>query len=65
SGLAGKVDAYDRRRATTRPYRNQRDTDRFGRSEFYGWSEDTARQYAVSLRGDFGAFVRSKNFNLD
>jgi nitroreductase/FMN reductase [NAD(P)H] len=63
--LAGKIDAYDRRRATTRPYRNQRDTDRFGRSEFYGWSEDKARQYAVPLRADFGAFVRNKKFNLD
>ena len=48
-----------------RPYRNQRDTERFGRSEFYGWSEDKARQYAVPLRADFGAFVRNKNFNLD
>lgn len=65
SDLAGRIDAYDRRRAATRPYRNQRDTARFGRDEFYGWSEDKARQYAVPLRTDFGAFVRSKNFNLD
>lgn len=65
NGLAGKIDAYDRRRAATRPYRNQRDTERFGRSESYGWSEDKARQYAVPLRADFGAFVRAKNFNLD
>jgi nitroreductase/FMN reductase [NAD(P)H] len=65
SGLSGKIDAYDRRRAALRPYRNQRDTERFGRNEFYGWSEDKARQYAVPLRADFGAFVRGKNFNLD
>jgi nitroreductase/FMN reductase [NAD(P)H] len=65
NGLAGKIDAYDRRRAAMRPYRNQRDTGRFGRSESYGWSEDKARQYAVPLRADFGAFVRAKNFNLD
>jgi nitroreductase/FMN reductase [NAD(P)H] len=64
-GLAGKIDAYDRRRAATRPYRGQRDTERFGRSESYGWSEDKARQYAVPLRADFGAFVRARNFNLD
>jgi nitroreductase/FMN reductase [NAD(P)H] len=63
--LAGKIDAYDRRRAATRPYRGQRDTGRFGRSESYGWSEDKARQYAVPLRADFGAFVRARNFNLD
>lgn len=65
SGFADKIDAYDRRRAVTRPYRNQRDTERFGRSESYGWSEDKARQYAMPLRADFGAFVRAKKFNLD
>jgi nitroreductase/FMN reductase [NAD(P)H] len=65
SDFAGKIDAYDRRRAATRPYRNQRDPQRFGRSEFYGWSEDKARQYAVPLRADFGAFVRAKEFRLD
>jgi nitroreductase len=56
---------YDRRRAAVRPYRNQREVERFGRAEFYGWSEDKARQYAKLLRADFGAFVRSKGFRLD
>ena len=65
NGLAGKIDAYDRRRAATRPYRNQRDPERFGRAEFYGWSEDKARQYAVPLRADFGGFVRAQGFHLD
>lgn len=63
--LGAKIDAYDRRRAAKRPYRNQRETERFGRNEFYGWSEDKARQYAVPLRVDFGAFVRAKGFRLD
>ncbi len=63
--LAQQIDAYDRRRAATRPYRNQRDVARFGRAEFYGWSEDKARQYAVPQRADFGAFVRGKGFHLD
>jgi len=63
--LAAKIDAYDRRRAARRPFRNQRDMERFGRSDFYGWSEDKARQYAVPLRADFGAFVRAKGFRLD
>ena len=63
--LYTKIDAYDRRRAARRPYRNQRDTEHFGRTEFYGWSEDKARQYAVPLRTDFGAFVRAKGFRLD
>ncbi|MGA8971440.1 MAG: nitroreductase family protein [Pseudolabrys sp.] len=60
-----EIDAYDRRRAATRPYRIQREPQRFGRNEFYGWSEDKARQYAVPLRADFGAFVRAKGFHLD
>jgi hypothetical protein len=62
--LSAKIDAYDRRRAARRPFRNQRDIERFGRSDFYGWSEDKARQYAVPLRADFGAFVRAKGFRL-
>jgi nitroreductase/FMN reductase [NAD(P)H] len=63
--LTEKIDAYDRRRAALRPYRNQRDPQRFGQSGFYGWSEDKARQYAVPLRADFGKFVRGKDFHLD
>ena len=63
--LAAQIDGYDRRRAASRPYRNQRDPGRFGRAEFYGWSEDKARQYAVALRADFGAFVRAQGFHLD
>ena len=65
NNLAAEIDAYDRRRAATRPYRNQREPERFGGNEFYGWSEDKARQYAVPLRADFGAFVRAKGFHLD
>jgi FMN reductase [NAD(P)H] len=63
--LAREIEAYDHRRAAMRPYRDQRDAERFGRSEFYGWSEDKARQYSVPLRADFGAFVRAKGFHLD
>lgn len=63
--LAGQIEAYDRRRAATHPYRSQRDIARFGRAGFYGWSEDKARQYAVPLRADFGDFIRAKRFHLD
>jgi nitroreductase len=63
--LAAQIEAYDRRRAASRPYRNQRDPARFGRAQFYGWSEDKARQYAVPQRADFGAFVRAQGFYLD
>ena len=63
--LAAKIDAYDRRRAALRPYRKQRDPERFGVAEFYGWSEDKARQYATPQRADFGAFVRRQGFRLE
>jgi nitroreductase/FMN reductase [NAD(P)H] len=64
-GLDRQVDAYDRRRAAALPYRRQRAVERFGEAQFYGWSEDKARQYAVPLRADFGKFVRAKGFCLD
>jgi nitroreductase/FMN reductase [NAD(P)H] len=63
--LAAQIDGYDRRRHAQRPFRNQRDVAKFGKAEFYGWSEDKARQYAVPQRSDFGAFVRGKDFHLD
>jgi nitroreductase/FMN reductase [NAD(P)H] len=63
--LAADIDAYDRRRNEGRPSWKQRHPERWGTAEFYGWSEDKARQYAEPLRSDFGAFVRSKGFKLD
>ncbi|HMG79832.1 MAG TPA: nitroreductase family protein [Xanthobacteraceae bacterium] len=63
--LAGEIDAYDRRRAALRPYRRQRSPERWGEADFYGWSEDKARQYGMQTRADFGAFVRGKGFCLD
>jgi nitroreductase/FMN reductase [NAD(P)H] len=62
--LAATIDAYDRRRAAIHSFR-PRDPQRWGQAEFYGWSEDKARQYGVPQRADFGAFVRAKGFRLD
>jgi nitroreductase/FMN reductase [NAD(P)H] len=63
--LEHQVDAYDRRREAQRPYRRQRSLERWGEAAAYGWSEDTARQYAEPLRADFGAFVRAQGFRLE
>ena len=63
--LAKEIEAYDRRRAALRPYRRQRSPERWGETDFYGWSQDKARQYGVPTRADFGAFVRGKGFCLD
>jgi nitroreductase len=64
SDLPAQVDSYDRRRAAIHRFR-PRDPARWGEAEFYGWSEDKARQYGVPQRADFGAFVRRKGFCLD
>jgi nitroreductase/FMN reductase [NAD(P)H] len=63
--LDRQIDAYNRRRAARRPYGHQRAVERWGQADFYGWSEDKARQYAQPLRPDFGAFLRAKGFRLD
>ena len=64
SDFETQVDAYDRRRAALHSFK-QRDVARWGEAEFYGWSEDKARQYGVPQRADFGAFVRARGFRLD
>ena len=66
-GFEGWIASYDARRHAVLPLNpdRQRDPDRFGRAELYGWSEDKARQVAVSERSDFGELVRSKRFRLD
>jgi nitroreductase/FMN reductase [NAD(P)H] len=64
SGVREKIDAYDRRRHALLPYRRQRYSDRYANVDFYGWSEDKARQYSVPERADFGAFIRKQGFSL-
>lgn len=65
SRVRENVDAYDRRRDALMPYRKQRRSKRYEEVDFYGWSEDKARQYAVPERADFGAFIRAKGFSLE
>jgi nitroreductase/FMN reductase [NAD(P)H] len=62
--LREQVDAYDRRRHDYHPYGKQRRIKQFGAAEFYGWSEDKARQYAEPERADFGAYIRRQGFSL-
>lgn len=65
SELQRTIDDYDHRRHSQQPYAGQRNVDRFGRAQFYGWSEDKARQYAHPQRERFGHYVRAQGFNLD
>ena len=64
TGIQERIDAYDRRRHALLPYRKQRYADRYAAVDFYGWSEDKARQYSVPERADFGAFIREQGFSL-
>ncbi len=64
TGIREKIEAYDRRRHGLLPYRKQRDADRYANVDFYGWSEDKARQYSAPERADFGAFIRRQGFSL-
>ncbi len=67
SRLEAEVDAYDRRRRLVQPTpkEKQRDPQRFGFQESYGWSEDKARQVARPQRTDFGRYLRDQGFRLD
>jgi nitroreductase/FMN reductase [NAD(P)H] len=57
--------AYDARRNAEAPFVHQRDPERFGTVETYGWREDKRRQYADPQRADFGAFLRGKGFSFE
>jgi nitroreductase len=66
-GLAEKIDAYDRRRHARHAMsrEQQRNPKLFGYAEFYGWSEDKARQAAQPEGASFAAFVKSHGFSFD
>ena len=66
SGLAAAVDGYDRRRDARHSIQDrQRDQQRFGTAEFYGWSEDKAR-HAISAEGaGFAAYLKAHGFTFD
>ena len=61
----GAVDAYDRRRDARHSLKDrQKSPEVFGTAEFYGWSEDKARQ-AMSPEGTgFAGWLRTKGFDL-
>jgi FMN reductase [NAD(P)H] len=65
SGLAEAIDTYDRRRDARHSIKDrQKSPEIFGTAEFYGWSEDKARQ-AMSPEGSgFAAWLREHGFDL-
>ena len=67
AALPELVDAYDRARDRRHrlPREAQRDPARFGYAEFYGWSEDKARQAAQPEGGAFPPWLRRHGFTFD
>ena len=59
------VNRYDHARAQAQPYDRQRDTETFGQSDAYTWSEDKVRQYSAPERSGFGRYIRAQGFVLD
>ena len=64
--LAAEIDGYDRRRDArySIPRDKQRNAETFGHADFYGWSEDKARQVSTPERAGLGAFLRRHGFDL-
>ena len=66
SGLSEAIDGYDRRRDARHSINDrQRDPQRFGISEFYGWSEDKARQAMTPERQGFATWLKAHGFSFD
>tara|TARA_Y100001960_G_C14771689_1_gene880496 strand:- start:3226 stop:4065 length:840 start_codon:yes stop_codon:yes gene_type:complete len=67
SALDRELDDYDQRRDArySIPDEKQKYVEDYEVAEFYGWSEDKARQVSRPERDDFGEFVRRQGFVLD
>ena len=67
AALAELIDAYDatrdRRHRLSRE--QQRDPAQFGYADFYGWSEDKARQAVQPEGGAFPPWLRRRGFTFD
>ena len=65
SGMMAAVDAYDRRRDARHSIKDkQKSPETFGTAEFYGWSEDKARQAMTAEGAAFAAWLKAHGFDL-
>ncbi len=66
SGLERAADGYDRRRDARHSIKDrQRSPERFGTADFYGWSEDKARQAMTPEGLGFATWLKAHGFTLD
>ena len=63
--MAEAIDSYDRRRDARHSIADrQRAPERFGTAEFYGWSEDKARQAMTPEGEGFASWLKARGFTL-
>lgn len=67
SAMPALIDSYDRARDARHatPRDKQRAPDIFGYADFYGWSEDKARQSAQGEGAAFPPWLRARGFTFD
>ena len=65
--LSQAIDDYDHRRDARHsiPRAQQRSVAEFGEADFYGWSEDKARQAATAEGAAFPPYLRAHGFTFD
>jgi nitroreductase len=65
--LNEELAGYDKRRDErfAMPEGSQKMTDTYGVADFYGWSEDKARQVSTAEREQLGRFVRARGIRTD
>jgi hypothetical protein len=64
SALAASLDVYDRTRDARHALTQQRSPAKFGVADFYGWSEDKARQAAEPEGAAFPVYLRAHGFDF-
>ncbi|HZK88683.1 MAG TPA: nitroreductase family protein [Stellaceae bacterium] len=65
SGVIDAVSGYDRRRDARHSLKDrQKSAEIFGTAEFYGWSEDKARQATTPEGAGFAGWLRAHGFDL-
>ena len=64
--LEQEIDSYDKRRDSifSIPPEKQRKVEEYGVANFYGWSEDKARQVSSRERDQLATYLIKKGFNL-
>ena len=58
ANFVAEINGYDARRAERNPIKRQREVEKYGEKELYGWSDDKSRQVSHLERGNFADYIR-------